>query len=618
MTPLFKIPSAVGNLANLFRQIFRNMVERTPRSSKDIRIVEGTTGWHAELTSKTKTTKILETGYPLEVFTISDGMRSELATDAGPQLSIGSHSWRRVFVREGYVNLFRIHGEAGSAVVPNVTPNPYPDEPDREFGDMLTGGVLSLCEIEIPEQTDPLTVSMYYIYIRATFDRIPNAGDQDWMPKGESCISAELLHSADPRTAHGWLSFRYFYGGPGGNDSSRGTDMALAMTEPTQPGVVYFLVAVIDAHAAWLTAAAAELDGGEAYDDDSEVNRLDIRQFQRSDINCPGPVRRQGDDDYEPFAITQPATEITQTSAILNATVDGGNLVTTVWFQYGLTDDYGHETARIQLPNGLRFWEVLTVELPVGSLIDALEPGQTYHFRVCCESSAGNSNGDDATFTATQLARAGAARVGRYPFKVYSLSKTERTAWGAPDPTGTGSWRKFFVSAGYANLVPSANTDECPYPDDAFTAANAPNLATSEIEVPENEIYYVYIEVVFDNLGVTHAEVWHSTDPTTDGWDDFALGEPISAGISMTPDPGAGPASIFYLIAVIDTKVAYALPTYNDDDENTIAYVRQFQRADINASVADALRLREYAVCVDDVTKYAILPSRQETDEPTL
>ncbi len=575
MTPLFKIPSAVGNLANLFRQIFRNIAERTPRSSKDIRIVEGTTGWHAELTSKTKTTGVVIPGFPFQVYVMPDeGVSVTLQTyrNTNP-----GHDWRRVFVRAGYINLLKVLGTDAQN---------YPDEKESDELNLAANQPLrpswSQIEIVVPSET-----AAYYIWVRAKFELAePYAGN-----KGQSCVEAEVFHGVDP-TLQGWNEFP---------EDDFGDQVNGSIYDP-QNKYVFFLVAVCDTY-----TPSTLVD----YDDDGP-NEIKIRQFLREDVAIIPPDLDEGN-DYEPHATTDAATEITASSAILNATVDVGNMVTTVWFEYGLTTSYGHETARIELPNGLRVSET-DKELPCGSLIDGLLPGLTYHFRVRAENSEGTSNGDDETLITIQSVRA-----GRYPFKVYSLSQSERTTWGAPDPTGTGSWRKFFVSAGYANLVPAANTDECPYPDDAFTAANAPNLATSEIEVPENtEKYYVYVEVVFDNLGVTHAEVWHSTDPTTDGWDDFALGEPISAGISMTPDPGAGPASIFYLIAVIDTKVAYALPTYNDDDENTIAYVRQFQRADINASVADALRLREYAVCVDDVTKYAILPSRPETAAPEL
>ena len=581
MTPLFKIPSAVGNLCNLFRQIFRNVAERTPRSSKDIRIVEGTTGWHAELTSKTKTTGAETTaedipGFPFQVYVMPAEDVALSAELVAYRAANPGGDWRRVFVRAGTINLLKVIGTDAQN---------YPDA--KEASEFYLGvnqpsrPIWSQVEILVPDE-----IAAYYIWVRAKFEfDSPNTQN-----KGQCCTEAEIFHGVDP-TLQGWDTFP---------KTDFGDQINGSIYDP-QNKYVFFLVAVCD------TLAPSTLVD---YDDDG-FNYIGIRQFLREDVAIIPPDLDEGN-DYEPFATTDPATEITASSAILNATVDGGNMVTTVWFEWGLTNAYGHQTARIELPNGLRVEET-DKELPCGSLIDGLLPGLTYHFRVRAENSEGTSNGDDETFSTIQSVRA-----GRYPFKVYSLSQAERTTWGAPDPTGTGSWRKFFVSAGYANLVPAANTDECPYPDDAFTVANAPKLATCEIEVPENKIYYVYVEVVFDNLGVTHAEVWHSTDPTTDGWDDFALGEPISAGISMTPDPGAGPASIFYLIAVIDTKVAYALPTYNDDNENTIAYVRQFQRADINASVADALRLREYAVCVDDVTKYAILPSRPETAAPEL
>src|SRR5207253_1690023 len=46
-----------------------------------------------------------------------------------------------------------------------------------------------------------------------------------------------------------------------------------------------------------------------------------------------------------PVVITNPATNVTSSSATLNGTVDPHGLTTTVYFQYGTTASYGHTTA---------------------------------------------------------------------------------------------------------------------------------------------------------------------------------------------------------------------------------------------------------------------------------
>jgi hypothetical protein len=92
-----------------------------------------------------------------------------------------------------------------------------------------------------------------------------------------------------------------------------------------------------------------------------------------------------------PVAITGAASDLTATTATLNATVDPGQETTTYRFEYGTTTSYGTQTpADTRQGNGPK---------AVSANITGLSPATTYHFRVVAENASGKSEGADAVFT---------------------------------------------------------------------------------------------------------------------------------------------------------------------------------------------------------------------------
>ena len=97
-------------------------------------------------------------------------------------------------------------------------------------------------------------------------------------------------------------------------------------------------------------------------------------------------------------AVTQPATTVRDTNATLNATVNPNASTTTVYFQYGLTTNYGSVTATINVGAGSN-----TVSLT--NLLTGLAPLTTYHFRVIATNIAGSiGTGGDQVFTTQSAA----------------------------------------------------------------------------------------------------------------------------------------------------------------------------------------------------------------------
>jgi Fibronectin type III domain/Trypsin-like peptidase domain len=91
-----------------------------------------------------------------------------------------------------------------------------------------------------------------------------------------------------------------------------------------------------------------------------------------------------------PVVTTNPATNVTSSSAALNGTVDPHGLSTTVYFQYGRTTSYGSRTPN-QTKSGNNYQNV-------SANISGLSAGATYHFRIVASNTAGTRYGNDRAF----------------------------------------------------------------------------------------------------------------------------------------------------------------------------------------------------------------------------
>jgi hypothetical protein len=92
-----------------------------------------------------------------------------------------------------------------------------------------------------------------------------------------------------------------------------------------------------------------------------------------------------------PVVTTNPATNLTSSSARLNGSLDPHGLTTSVHFQYGATTSYGHTTA-IQTQTGNTYRNI-------SANISGLITDTTYHFRITASNSGGTRFGGDRTFT---------------------------------------------------------------------------------------------------------------------------------------------------------------------------------------------------------------------------
>ena len=91
-----------------------------------------------------------------------------------------------------------------------------------------------------------------------------------------------------------------------------------------------------------------------------------------------------------PSATTNPATNITTSSATLNGSVNPHNLTTTIHFQYGTTTSYGRTTIA-QTRRG-------NMDRNMAANISQLNMHTTYHFRIVATNTDGTRMGNDRTF----------------------------------------------------------------------------------------------------------------------------------------------------------------------------------------------------------------------------
>jgi hypothetical protein len=91
-----------------------------------------------------------------------------------------------------------------------------------------------------------------------------------------------------------------------------------------------------------------------------------------------------------PIVTTKPATNVATSAATLNGLLDPHGLTTSVYFQCGITANYGRTTA-VQSQTGNNFRNI-------AANIVGLASNTTYHFRIVATNSVGTRYGSDRTF----------------------------------------------------------------------------------------------------------------------------------------------------------------------------------------------------------------------------
>lgn len=137
----------------------------------------------------------------------------------------------------------------------------------------------------------------------------------------------------------------------------------------------------------------------------------------------------------EAIALTQLATDITDTGAVLNGTVDAEGSNTGCVFEYGLTTAYGSTVpASPATMDGI-------AAAPATALISGLLPGTTYHYRIVASGGGGTVVGEDMTFTTSTFACLSGLELGQ----------------GTLFPDFTGSNPNYFATVSFPTAEMSVN-----------------------------------------------------------------------------------------------------------------------------------------------------------------
>ena len=137
-----------------------------------------------------------------------------------------------------------------------------------------------------------------------------------------------------------------------------------------------------------------------------------IYHFRVAEVNSTGTTR--GEDrtfttakGSPPTVVTESATGVTATEAILHGTVNPNGFSTTDQFEYGTTTAYGTVVPAVAEGAGSG-----TTAVAKGYLLTGLRPSTTYHFRIKGTSAEGTSLGSDGTFTTSALTPAFSSNFG--------------------------------------------------------------------------------------------------------------------------------------------------------------------------------------------------------------
>ena len=217
-----------------------------------------------------------------------------------------------------------------------------------------------------------------------------------------------------------------------------------------------------------------------------------------------------------PVASTYPATEVGLTSAKLNGWVNPGGAATSYVFEYGKTM---YESS-IPVPAGSAGSGTSAVY--VWNILNSLEPGATYHYRVVASNSTGTAYGGDQQFTTPSDSHPASMRDASTNAQWTYYRNSDGYLWELYRNPSTGQWAN--------SKIPAVQ---------AVTTGTSPVIgrnATSKAQ-------WIYYQG-------TERGIWELyRNPSTGNWSNTKIpGAQAAPGSSpaMMGDPSAGAAWIYY------------------------------------------------------------------------
>jgi hypothetical protein len=147
-----------------------------------------------------------------------------------------------------------------------------------------------------------------------------------------------------------------------------------------------------------------------------------------------------------PTVTTDPASDLTETSATLNGTIDPGGIDSSYRYEYGLDTNYGSTTALVGAGSGNG-----ANAAPQG--VVGLDPNTTYHYRIVGSNSSGSILGEDQSLTTASAPPVVGGSAG-----ASAITPTSVRVHGSVDPNH--SQTSFHVEYGTTTGYGSATADE--------------------------------------------------------------------------------------------------------------------------------------------------------------
>ncbi len=151
----------------------------------------------------------------------------------------------------------------------------------------------------------------------------------------------------------------------------------------------------------------------------------------------------------EPVAKTNPASTISQSTALLNGEVNPNGAQTSFWYEYGLNETLGSRTVIQLLGSGY-------VTLSAPAVVTGLQPSTTYYFRVGAQNRNGVSYGNILTFNTTTSV---APKIGNPPTtqttSATNIAETRAVINGVINPRGyqTYYWFEYGKAPSLGNVT---------------------------------------------------------------------------------------------------------------------------------------------------------------------
>ncbi len=203
-----------------------------------------------------------------------------------------------------------------------------------------------------------------------------------------------------------------------------------------------------------------------------------------------------------PTVATGAASALTNTTATIAGTVNPQGSATSYSFQYGLTTNYGQNTATQSAGDG-------TAAINVNANLTGLNQGSTYHFRVIATNPSGTVVGADQTLATTGTPPPPSAVPTATTGSATVATGTTATLNGSVNPNGV-------ASSYYFEYGPTANYGSQTAPQSAGAGTSPVGVSGNLSGLTPGTVYHYRLVAVGPGSGVsTGADATFTPGQTT-------------------------------------------------------------------------------------------------------